>query len=468
MKTKSGIIIDRDLIHKYSLRGPRYTSYPTAPEWKPEVGEEQYWNHIRESNQDGSVRPISLYFHIPFCRERCYYCACNVIITKHETISDQYVEFLTHEMELVAKEISPNRKVNQFHLGGGTPTHLQPASLARLFTNTSQLFAFEENAERSIEVDLRVTQEEHLTVLREYHFNRISTGVQDFSWDTQVAINREQSTEDTYNFVQLCRKYGFESFNIDLVYGLPHQTLETFDRTIDALIQISPDRIALYNYAHLPDRLPYQRRIRDEWLPGAEERFLIFQLAVERLTESGYVYIGLDHFAKPEDELTRAMQEGSLQRNFMGFTTRAGSDLYGFGTSSISSLQTIYVQNLKSLRQYRNLVEADHLPIERGIELSLDDRIRRWTIMNLMCNLYISASDFKKVWNLDFAEYFAEELPRLKPFVDDGLLNSNVEEELKVTPLGQMIVRPIAMVFDAYLTRARKIGAQTPVYSKTL
>lgn len=468
MKTYHGLHIDRDMINKYTVRGPRYTSYPTAPEWNENVGEEAYRRHIRETNQPGNTRPLSIYLHIPFCDERCYYCACNVIITKHEDVKEEYVDLITREIEMVAGDLSPERHVVQFHLGGGTPTSLTPAQLARLFSNIFPKFIFDSDVERSIEVDLRVTTEDHLRVLREFGFNRISTGVQDFSENTQYSINRLQSHRETVNFVQTCRDYGFDSVNIDLVYGLPHQTLETFNQTIDGLLEADPDRIALYNYAHLPAKLAYQRRILEEWLPTAEERFSIFQLAVERLTETRYEYIGMDHFAKPNDELTRALRSGTLQRNFMGFTTRAGTDLYSFGTSSISLLQAIYIQNVKNLRQYRDAIKANRLPIERGLELTRDDQIRRWAIMELMCNLHVSARRFQETWGEEFSEYFAEELPRLQPFIDDGLLEPNVTEQIQVTELGQIIVRPIAMVFDAYLTRARKAGATTPVFSRTL
>lgn len=457
-----------ELIHKYAGRGPRYTSYPTAPEWIESVGEAEYWKHIRATNAEKNPRPLSLYIHIPFCSERCHFCACNVIITTRDDVADEYVDLVCEEAALVAAEISPRRKVNQFHLGGGTPTHLSPASLARLLENVARRFTFENEAERSIEVDLRVTREEHLDVLRRFGFNRISMGVQDFSPETQQVIRRVQSVEETREFVQLCRDKGFESVNIDLVYGLPLQSAASFAQTLRAIYEIDPDRIALYNWAYLPAKLGHQRRIDEKTLPSAEERFAIFRSAVEGFTGNGFVYIGMDHFAKPTDELTLAQREGTLQRNFMGFTTRAGADLYAFGVSSISSLESIYVQNIKKLKSYGDRIQAGHLPIERGLELTRDDRIRRWTIMELMCNLRIPLQRFQDIWGENFQDYFREEIPRLQPFIQDGLLEPDISQEIRVTELGQIIVRPIAMVFDAYLTRAMKTGKATPVFSRTL
>ncbi|HOL95448.1 MAG TPA: oxygen-independent coproporphyrinogen III oxidase [bacterium] len=459
---------ERALVQKYSGRGPRYTSYPTAPEWTDGVGEAEYWRHIQVTNAVEHSRPLSLYIHIPFCEERCSYCACNVIITRRQDVADNYVELVLKEVDLIAPEISKKRRVNQFHLGGGTPTQLSPGSLGRLLDRFADHFTFEETAERSIEVDLRVTNVEHLQVLREHQFNRISMGVQDFSEETQRAINRPQSIDATRAFIHLCREYGFDSINIDLVYGLPFQTADSFKWTLETVYEIDPDRIALYNYAHLPAKIPHQRRIQETWLPDAEERFAIFKEAVEGFTQNGYVYIGLDHFAKPTDELTLAQQEGTLQRNFMGFTTRAGADLYAFGTSSISSLPALYVQNVKKLKTYGDAVTAGRLPIERGMELTRDDRIRRWVIMELMCNLRVSTRRFQEMWGEDFHAYFAEELPRLQPFIADGLVSPDLSTEIRVTSLGQIMVRPVAMIFDAYLNFARKAGRAAPVFSRTL
>ncbi len=460
--------INRELAQKYNIRGPRYTSYPTAPEWTSEVGSTEYWKHIEQTNHNGAANPLSLYIHIPFCAERCYYCACNVIITQREDVADHYVELVSKEVDLIAPKISPERETIQFHLGGGTPTHLSPASLNRLLGKMKQSFTFSSYAEQSCEVDLRVTTEDHLKVLREHGFNRISTGVQDFYDRTQISINRVQTIEDTKAFMKLCREYGFESINIDLVYGLPFQTTDTFNKTLDTIFDIDPDRIALYNYAYLPSKLPYQRRIDEGTLPTADERFSIFQLAVERFTEMGWVYIGMDHFAKPDDELTIAQREGSLQRNFMGFTTRAGTDLYAFGVSSISSLPSLYVQNTKNLRRYEDALNSGDLPIERGIELSLDDRIRRWVIMEFMCNLRLPTAKFKYEWGYDFHEYFAEELPLLQPFIEDGLVEADTSRIVRITEIGRIIVRPIAMIFDKYLAEARKKGKASPLFSRAV
>ncbi len=461
--------IDLSLIEKYTLRGPRYTSYPTAPMWRETVGEDQFWKHVDITNQPGNdSRPISVYIHVPFCAQRCYYCACNVIITNREDVCDKYVDTVSREASLVAPKLMPERKVIQFHLGGGTPTTLTPSSMARLFDNYFDLFNLDQNSEKSIEVDSRVTTSDHVKVLSEYGFNRISLGVEDFYEETQIAINRMQDAEETYQFVLECREHGFESVNIDLVYGLPHQTLNTFHQTLDTIFRISPDRIALYNYAHLPAKVPHQRKIDEDWLPDASLRVDIFKVAVERFIEEGYEYIGMDHFAKPMDELTLAQKEGTLQRNFMGFTTRAGADLYSFGTSAISNLPALYTQNVKKLKTYNDMVESGKLPIERGIELSRDDQIRRWVIGELMCNLGVSYSHFQQQWGEDFESYFSEELDQLQPFIRDGLIKPDLSNELRVTDIGQIIIRPVAMTFDWYLSQARKKKSTSPVFSNTL
>lgn len=466
--TRSTPPIDRKLIDKYSGRGPRYTSYPTAPEWTEAVDQDIYRKHIALNNQVNTDTPLSLYIHVPFCEERCSFCACNVIITPHKSVSDHYVDLLNREIDMVSQDITPGRKAIQFHLGGGTPTHLTPASFDRMLSHVDERFEFTADAERSIEVDSRVTTEEHLDILRRHGFNRISMGVQDASPQTQEAINRVQSVEHTQAFIDLCRSKGFQSVNIDLVYGLPYQTRVTFARTVDAVFDLNPDRIALYNYAFLPQKLAHQRRIDENSLPDAEERFAIFKTAVEQFTEMGYAFIGMDHFAKPDDELTLAQQAGTLQRNFMGFTTRAGADLYAFGTSSISSLPTIYAQNTKRLRSYESAIQNDQLPIERGIELTRDDQIRRWVIMELMCNLQVFADHFEQTWGEDFHQYFQEEIPRLSPFIQDGLIEPNLAQGVKVTDLGQIIIRPICMIFDHYLAKAAKEGKPSHTFSKTL
>lgn len=466
MRKSHKVQLNQALINKYSMRGPRYTSYPTAPEWTESIGELEYWKHIHANNQPDQDSPLSLYIHIPFCSDRCYYCACNVIISPNPDIGGHYVDMLMREIDLIAAHINPKRKVTQFHFGGGTPTFLKPDTLKRLLDHVYHKFSFSPDAERSLEADVRVTSEEHLKVLRENGFNRISFGVQDFSEQTQVAINRRQSAMSTYNFVNLCRNLGYKSINIDLVYGLPHQTTDSFKRTLKTIVDIDPDRIALYNFAYLPSKMPFQKRIKEATLPDSGERFSIFQSAVEKFTESGYEYIGLDHFAKPDDELTEALHEGTLQRNFMGFTTKAGTDLYAFGVSSISSLPALYVQNVKKLSQYQTLLKNGKLPVERGIELSPDDQMRRYIIMELMCNLRVDIPRFEMMWKQDFHKYFQDEIKELQPFIDDGLLDPNIVHEIRVTNAGHSIVRPIAMVFDAYIKK-QKSGAQ-PLFSKTL
>lgn len=458
--------IDPDLIEKYTIRGPRYTSYPTAPEWTESVGPQTYLEHIRKTNHEETKTPLSLYFHIPFCRRRCHYCACNVIITPRDDVTDHFVDLLTKEMELITSQINRKREAIQLHLGGGTPTTLPPRQLHRLLSNITQQFTITSDAERSVEVDVRVTTKDHLRVLREFDFNRISFGVQDFSPATQEAIGRTQTVDQTERFTEQCRTFGFESINIDLVCGLPFQTVKSFQPTITAILRINPDRIAFYNFAYLPSKMAYQRRIDPSALPSSDARFMIFRSAIERFTDSGYAYIGMDHFAKYHDELTVAQREGTLQRNFMGFTTRAGTDLYAFGVSSIGSLPNLYVQNTKNLRKYEHALNKNTFPVDRGIELDRDDRLRRWVIMELMCNLRVNIAQFKENWHEGFHSYFQDEIQRLSPFIEDGLIEPDLDHEIRLTPLGQIVVRPVVMTFDRYL--AKEHSRHKPVFSKTL
>jgi oxygen-independent coproporphyrinogen-3 oxidase len=358
--------------------------------------------------------------------------------------------------------------VIQLHLGGGTPTTLPPSQLHRLLTNITRCFPVARDAERSVEVDVRVTHDEHLHILRGFHFNRISFGVQDFSPLVQQAIGRGQTIEQTERFTEQCRQCGFDSINIDLVSGLPFQSPTGFQPTIDAILRINPDRIAFYNYAYLPSKMPYQRRIDPSTLPSSAERFAIFRSAIDRFTASGYAYIGMDHFAKHHDELTLAQNEGTLQRNFMGFTTRAGTDLYAFGVSSISSLSNLYVQNTKNLRKYEGALNENMPATERGIELTRDDQLRRWVIMELMCNLRVNIAEFKEIWQEDFHFYFRDEVQRLRPFIQDSLLEPDLVREIRLTRLGQIIVRPIVMTFDRYLATEGDNSGQKPLFSQTL
>ncbi len=456
------------LIKKYTMRGPRYTSYPTAPEWTEQVGPGTYLEHVRRNNERANPNPLSLYLHVPFCPKRCYYCACNVIITPKVDVLDHYVDLLSREIDLVASQVRPDREVIQLHLGGGTPTYLSPVQLDRLLESVSTAFRFGENAERSIEVDARITTPEHLDVLKEHQFDRISYGVEDFSPLVQEAIGRIQPFEQTEGFTRQCRAFGFESVNIDLVYGLPLQTRELFNSTIDAILELDPDRVALYNYAHLPSKVPNQRRVDASTLPDSDERVAVLCTAIERFTSNGYEYVGMDHFAKPHDELTLAQKEGTLQRNFMGFTTRAGTDLYAFGTSAISSLPCLYTQNTKNLRKYEDSLHENRPPVERGIVLTQDDRIRRWVIMELMCNCRVEFSRFDEIWNENFQSYFREEIEELSPFIEDGLVDSDLAHRIELTSLGQIMVRPITMVFDRYLQERKRKSQNTPLFSKTL
>ncbi len=448
-----------ELLQKYAGRGPRYTSYPTAPVWKGPFDGDILLDAVSDLGSDAR---LSLYQHIPFCRHRCAFCACNVIITPLVDIAREYVALLIREMELVSSRLKKDASVTQWHLGGGTPTFLPSDELDRLLSNTETIFQFESAAEKSIEVDSRVTTPEHLQVLRSHGFNRISMGVQDFDEATQKLIGRKQSFGETQDFVQQCRDAGFESVAIDLVYGLPGQNRNTTHKTLEKIIEIRPDRIAYYSYAHLPAKMPNQRKIDGDLVPDSEERWRIFTSGSDQLTSNGYMTVGMDHFALPDDELVKAQHTHTLQRNFMGFTTRAGSELLAFGTTAISGLTHVYTQNTKKLNTYRDHIRAGQLPIERGWRLTEDDRIRRWVITELLCRFEVSFSNFKSLWGRDFRDYFVEDLNGLEPFIEDGLAVMD-DTSLRAIGAGQVLIRPLAMLFDAYL----KTGNQT-LFSKTI
>lgn len=452
--------VPSDLLAKYAIRGPRYTSYPTAPVWTEAFNGEWILDEMARLNPSAK---LSIYHHIPFCLKRCSFCACNVIITPLVKLSRDYVDILVREMTLISQRLPEGIQATQWHLGGGTPTYLPPDTLDRLLAETEARFAFRPGAEKSIEVDSRVTTADHLAVLRAHGFNRISMGVQDFDERTQELIGRVQSVDETHRFVAQCREAGFESVAIDLVYGLPGQSQQTTQQTLSHIIAIHPDRIAYYSYAHLPDKVPNQRRIDAAWVPDAEERWKIFTSGADRLTSSGYVTVGMDHFALPEDELVRAQRNRTLQRNFMGFTTQAGSELVAFGTTGITGLTHLYAQNTKKLNVYQESILDGRLAVERGWRLSEDDRIRRWVIAELLCRFEVSYDDFQAKWGRSFESYFEEELESLEGFREDELIEPS-DTCLRATPVGQVLIRPIAMVFDAYL----KSGAPKTLFSKTI
>ncbi|HBB34011.1 MAG TPA: oxygen-independent coproporphyrinogen III oxidase [Cyanobacteria bacterium UBA8803] len=445
---------DSILLRKYDQPLPRYTSYPPATQLTPEFDEVDFRAAIAVGNYKKT--PLSLYCHIPFCETVCYFCGCNTVITQRKEIAEPYLDYTISHIRQMADLIDYNRPVNQMHWGGGTPNYLSLGQVERLWTNINEHFNFEPNAEVSIEVNPRSLNRDYIFFLKELGFNRISFGIQDFNPQVQEAVNRIQPIAMLFKAMDWIREAGFESVNVDLIYGLPFQTLHTFRDTIYKTIKLNPDRIAVFNFAYVPWLKPVQRRIPQEALPPASEKLDILQMAIEELTENGYQFIGMDHFAKPNDELAIAQREGQLHRNFQGYTTKPESDLIGFGITSISMLHDVYVQNHKRLKDFYHAVENRALPIERGVSLTQDDIIRRTVIMELMCQFQLSKDDLEAKYHLsfdgDFDEYFASERGELKKLEADGLIHI-FPNRIQVTPAGKLLIRNIAAVFDAYLRR---------------
>ena len=454
----SSVLFDAQLIRRYDKAGPRYTSYPTAVAFTT-FTEDEYKAHAYLSNEDPIPLPLSLYFHIPFCDTICFYCACNKIATKDRSLSERYLRYLFKEIEMQAALYDPDRQVEQLHWGGGTPTFLNHEEMRALMTKTRQHFRLYDNDEGdySIEIDPRSVTTETIQVLREIGFNRFSLGVQDVNERVQIAVNRVQPIEQTQAVIEACRQYGANSISVDLIYGLPFQTVESFRETLDTILELSPDRLSIFNYAHLPHLFKPQRRINEDDLPTADTKLQIMQLAVEHLTAQGYVYIGMDHFAKPDDELALAQANGTVHRNFQGYTTHADCDLIAMGVSSISSVAESYSQNAKTLDEYYAALDKNQFPVIRGITLTDDDVIRREVIQQLACHFQLSFADIEKQFNLKFADYFAQELNELAAMAQDGLLGLDAEG-LVVTPRGRFLIRNICMVFDVSL---RAANAQT-------
>ena len=452
-----------DLLRRYNVQGPRYTSYPTAPMWKPDFGPEEYGSILEQSGAAAAPAPLSLYVHLPFCEKLCYFCGCTVVITgsRHVPESD-YLEVLEREIDWVAARAGPGRTAVQLHWGGGTPTYFPPHLLERLGRRIFDRFAFAPDAEIGVEVDPRVTTPEHLEALSGLGFNRLSMGVQDFDPRVQAAINRIQPYAQTRGLVEAARRLRFTSLNIDLIYGLPHQTPESFSATIDRVLEIGPDRLAVYSYANVPWMKKHQSVLVPD-LPEDGTKFEIFRTALERFTAGGFEYIGMDHFARPDDELARARRERTLHRNFQGYTTKAGTDLIGFGMSAIGSVGAHYVQNRRELPAYREAVSGAGSATFRGIRLSADDRLRRTVIGNLLCHGVVVKSEIRDRFGVDFDSYFASSLEKLAPCAEDGLVELS-PHEIRATELGRIFLRNLAMPFDAYLEDA---PAQ-PVFSRTL
>jgi oxygen-independent coproporphyrinogen-3 oxidase len=447
------VCFDTDLIVRYGGRGPRYTSYPTALQFNDEFGEDDYRNIAAVSNTTDV--PLSLYVHIPFSHTLCYYCGCNKIVTRNQDRVERYMEMLYREIDMQSKLFDGKRKIEQLHFGGGTPTYLSVEQLDDLMAKLRDAFTFDESDQRefSIEVDPRTVDEDRIRHLADLGFNRLSLGIQDFDHVVQEAVNRTQTTDDVLNLVLAARETGFESISFDLIYGLPHQNVESFDSTLDLVIAMRPDRLAVYNYAHLPQRFKGQRMINDADIPSPEVKLEILHRTIDSLCDAGYIYIGMDHFALPEDELVIARKNGTLQRNFQGYSTHRDCDLVALGVSAIGSIGNVFAQNAVTTMEYEALIENGQLPIRKGIAVDDDDLLRADVIQALMCYDELSFDQFGKDHGIDFASYFAAEIKRLQPLDDDGLIKLS-ESGVTITESGRLLLRSIAMVFDRYIDQA--------------
>lgn len=452
-----------ELLHRYNVQGPRYTSYPTAPVWSEGFSPRDYEEVLSASGEGASVAPLSLYVHLPFCETLCFFCACTVVITSNHVVEGPYLELVEREIDWVAERArADSRDLVQLHWGGGTPTYLSPAHITRLAEKLRRSFRFARDAEVGVEVDPRVTTPAHLEALAGAGFNRLSMGVQDFDPDVQRSINRIQPFEATRNIVRTARGMGFESVNVDLIYGLPLQTPDSFRATIERILEIAPDRLAVYSYANVPWLKKHQKLLEAK-LPTEQEKFEIFRTALALFTAAGYEYIGMDHFARSDDELARARRNRTLHRNFQGYTTKAGTDLVGLGVSAIGAIGDAFVQNQRQLPEYRSAIETEGVATFRGFRLSFDDRVRGTVIGNLLCHGVVVFGEIEVAFGIDFRNYFAAALEGLAGCVADGLVEIS-RTEIRATPLGRVFLRNLAMPFDAYLASQM----EKPVFSRTL
>ena len=453
---------DAQLLTKYSKPGPRYTSYPTAPYFSPDFGKQAWLEELSSTQNKG--RDLSLYVHIPFCDTLCHYCGCNMIATRHYERATAYLDYLFREIDRLAQLVAPGRLVRQIHWGGGTPTYLHPDDIRRLFAHLKSHFTIAEDAEIGCEVDPRELSAAHITALAESGFNRLSLGVQELDSKVQQAVNRVQPEALVREVYGWMRDANIASINMDLMVGLPHQTVAGFADTLDRIIDMAPDRLAVFSYAHVPWLKKHQILIKDADLPDLAARIALQQLLLERLNDAGYVYIGMDHYAKPDDELVKAQRNKTLYRNFQGYTTHKNCDILAFGVSAISQTEEVYVQNAKNLNHYQDEIVHDNLATERGLRISAEDRLRRDAILKLMCDLELDGNAFGEQWQIDFSNHFADALAQLQPLQQDGLIERQ-GNHLLVTDTGRLFLRNIAMCFDAYLGQETD---NTPRYSRTL
>lgn len=457
-----------DLLRKYDRPGPRYTSYPTVPAWTDAFGPEDYARKLREAAERGADVPLSLYVHIPFCAEMCAYCGCNVVVSRSREKHTAYVDVLRRELDLLAEHLGPRRRLSQIHYGGGTPTSLDEDLLLRLWETIREHFTITRDAEVAIEIDPVVTRREQIALLRGMGFNRLSLGVQDFTPEVQRAVDRIQSVEETEALVTYARHLGFSGINFDLIYGLPFQRLETFEKTIDEVLRLAPDRVAIFSYAHVPEARPNQRRIDASTLPVGPEKYALFAMARDKLLGAGYLAIGMDHFARADDELAIAQRERRLFRNFQGYTVRPAPDTVAVGASSISDVCGAYAQNARTLPPYEQAIAEGRFATVKGCRLDADDLLRRDAINSLMCNFVIDLRALGEKHGVDAATYFAGSLEKLREMEADGLVRIG-SDLVELTELGKHFVRPAAMAFDAWLDRlppTRK--GKLPVFSRTI
>lgn len=460
-------LFDADLLRRYDTPGPRYTSYPTAPQFSARFGADELRAHAAATNRLEQARPLSLYVHIPFCSSPCFYCGCSRVITRDKARGDLYLDYLYREIARMAPLFDSRRPVVQLHFGGGTPNFLSPAQIADCVAELRSQFTFADPAtmDFSIELDPRFVTPADIADLATVGFTRASLGVQDFDPAVQKAVNRVQSVEETLAIVAACRKHGMRSVNIDLIYGLPKQTREGFEKTLDIVIDARPDRIAVYSYAHLPQLFKPQQHIADADLPDRETKLALLQGAIERLVAAGYVYIGMDHFALPGDELARAQERGDLHRNFMGYTTHAESDLIGLGVSAISHIGDSFSQNPRDIPSWERAIDDGRMPVWRGMPLDRDDVLRAEVIQELMCHGRLDYARIGRRHDIVFTDYFADALSRLAPLADDGLLTFT-RVGFQATPKGRLLLRVIAMCFDRYLPATP--SADAPRFSRTI
>ncbi len=451
------------LIQKYDTSGPRYTSYPPAPVFTSQFGAGNFLEEVRKAESHPRNAEVSLYVHVPFCDTLCYFCGCTTIITRSRERMHDYVGYLKKEIDLLFPLLHRSRKIVQMHWGGGTPTYLSPAEIVDLGNHLQRSFVFSDDPEISVELDPRDLTIHHMRALRDTGFNRVSIGVQDFDAKVQRAVNRNQSEFITRQAIDWSRALGFQSINLDLIYGLPLQTLESFSETLEKVIAISPERIAVYNFAYVPWMKKHHSIIHPEDLPAPEVKIAILLHTIERFTEAGYVYIGMDHFAKPGDELAIAQQRRTLQRNFQGYSTHGGADLYAFGMSAISHFAGTYAQNIKTLLEYQTAIERGRFATHAGYVMTSDDRLRKAVIMRLMCHMVLDKNEIEKEFHVEFDSYFADSLKKLDPLVEDGLVNAS-SREIRITSSGRLFLRNIAMCFDAYHATQQ----HRPLYSKTV